>query len=249
MDSLIREFFSRHERAALQFSSGKDSAAVLWLLEPYWDQVDVVWMNPGNPYPETLEYMQEISEIVPRFICVMGNQPQDIKKNGWPADIVPMESTEIGMVFKSEKTLRLRPFWECCSNNMWRPLEQFVKGSQYTGVIRGQKLADSLKGPTHSGTIHDGVEYFFPIDNWTDEQVFDFLGDRVPPSYKRGLKSSLDCMNCTAYMQENPGRIADLEKINKQAWEQVSYVHMHLVDSLARHSESLRKCHGHATAV
>lgn len=249
MQQSIADFFSRHERVVLELSAGKDSAACLWLLEPYWDRMDVVWMNPGNPYPETLEYMQGISEMVPRFVCVMGNQPRDIRKNGWPVDIVPMESTQIGMTFKSTQTLRLRPFWECCTANMWQPLHDFVTRSGYTGVIRGQKLADSLKGPIHSGTIQDDVEYFFPIDNWTDEQVIEFLGDRIPDSYKRGLKSSLDCMDCTAYAGENPGRIGDLEKVNKDAWVKVTFVHMQLVNALAQHSDNLRNCHASATAI
>lgn len=90
----FEDFLSRHKKVMLQLSSGKDSAAVLWLLQPYWDKFDVVWVNPGNPYPETLEYMEKIQKLVPRFICVLGNQPQDIQRNGWPVDIVPLDHTD-----------------------------------------------------------------------------------------------------------------------------------------------------------
>jgi len=246
----LEAFFSRHKRVMLQFSAGKDSAACLWLLEPFWDKLDVVWMNPGNPYRETLVYMQEIHNAVPNFICIMGNQPVDIRKHGWPVDIVPMENTAFGQFAQGKEALRLRPFWECCDANMWRPLQEFVLQGNYSAVIRGQKHCDGLKNPMPSGTVVDGIEYCYPIDGWTNEQVLGFLGDeRMPQSYKRGLRSSLDCVNCTAYTNENPGRIGDLEKSEPEAWKQVSIVHMYLVDSMAKHSEALRSCHGNPTAL
>lgn len=245
----IEAFFARHERVCFQFSSGKDSAAVLWLLEEYWPQMDIVWGNPGNPYPETVAYMEAIAKRVPRFKCVLGNQAQDILAKGWPVDIVPMEATQIGMMLKGKPTLRLRPFWECCTNNMWSPMQEFVKQGDYSGVIRGQKQSDCLRGPFTSGAVIDGVEYFHPIEDWTDAQVVAFLGDRLPESYKRGLRSSLDCKNCTAYTSENSGRIADLEHIDKQAWQEVTAVHLHLLDAIAAHTDAIRSCHATTATI
>lgn len=239
------DFFSRHQRVMLQFSAGKDSAAVLWLLEPYWDRLDVVWANPGNPYPETLEYMEGIAKLVPHFFSVLGAQPSDIQQNGWPVDTVPMGATQIGMLISGQPGLRLRPFWECCGRNMWQPVANAVKQGDYSGIIRGQKLADRLKGPLASGMIVDGVEYLHPIETWTDAEVINFLGEeRLPPSYKRGLPSSLDCMNCTAYAAENAGRILDLRGVDEKAWREVTAVHLHLLDLLSAYAEDIRSCHG-----
>jgi len=245
---ILEAFFARHKRIAFQFSAGKDSAAVLWLLEEYWAQMDIVWGNPGNPYPETLAYMEDIAKRVPRFFCVLGDQSNSIQRNGWPVDIVPMEATQIGMTLKGQSAIRLRPFWECCWENLWGPMQEFIKHGDYTAVIRGQKCIDRLKGPAASGTITDGIEYFHPIEDWTDEQVFTFLGEsRLPASYKRGLRSSLDCKNCTAYTLENPGRLADLATLDPQAWQEVTTVHLRLLDSLAAHTEAIRSCHAHPT--
>ena len=242
--STAAEFFSRHSKVMLQFSAGKDSAACLWLLEEFWDQMDVVWANPGNPYPETLRYMERISKLVPRFKVVLGKQPQDIAQHGWPVDVVPMEATQIGQQMTGGTGPRLRPFWECCWNNMWQPMLEEVTRGGYDGIIRGQKLADSLKGPLRTGSQVDGVEYFHPLEDWTDEQVKKFLGDRLPDSYKRGLPSSLDCMDCTAYAKENAGRIADLEAIDETSWVKVTVIHKHLLDSLDAHLTAIRNCHG-----
>ena len=238
------DFFSTHDKVMLQFSAGKDSAACLWLLEEFWGQMDVVWVNPGNPYPETLRYMERISKLVPRFKVVLSKQPQDIAQHGWPVDVVPMEATQIGQEMTGETGPRLRPFWECCWNNMWQPMLEEVTRGGYDGIIRGQKLADSLKGPLRTGSQVDGVEYFHPLEDWTDEQVKKFLGDRLPDSYKRGLPSSLDCMDCTAYAKENAGRIADLEAIDETSWVKVTVIHKHLLDSLDAHLTAIRNCHG-----
>ena len=240
----LLDFFSTHDKVMLQFSAGKDSAACLWLLEEFWGQMDVVWVNPGNPYPETLAYMEKISKLVPRFKVVLSKQPQDIAQHGWPVDVVPMEATQIGQEMTGETGPRLRPFWECCWNNMWGPMLEEVTRGGYDGIIRGQKLADSLKGPLRTGSQVDGVEYFHPLEDWTDEQVKKFLGDRLPDSYKRGLPSSLDCMDCTAYAKENAGRIADLEAIDETSWVKVTVIHKHLLDSLDAHLTAIRNCHG-----
>ena len=240
----LLDFFSTHDKVMLQFSAGKDSAACLWLLEEFWDQMDVVWTNPGNPYPETLRYMERISKLVPRFKVVLGKQPQDIAQHGWPADVVPMEATQIGQQMTGDTGPRLRPFWECCWNNMWGPMLEEVTRGGYDGIIRGQKLADTLKGPLRSGSSVDGIDYLHPIEDWSDDKVFAFLGEHVPESYKRGLKSSLDCINCTAYSAENPGRVKDLEGIDMTAWKQVTIIHLHVLNSLSDHTGAIRNCHG-----
>lgn len=241
----IADFFKRHKKVMFQLSAGKDSAAALWLLQDYWPHMDVVWCNAGNPYPETLELMTEWQKRLPNFCCVLGDQPNDVSANGWPVDVVPMESTQIGMMLTGQSTIKLRPFWECCGNNMWNPMQQEVIRGGYSGVIRGQKLCDKLKAPTRSGDVQQGVEYLFPIEDWTDEDVLEFLGEeRLPGSYKRGMRSSLDCMNCTAFAAENPGRIADLKTIDERAWKEVSLVHLTLLTHLEMTMNALRRSHG-----
>lgn len=239
MKSPMEEFFQRHERVALHFSAGKDSAACLWALEQYWPRMTVMWCNPGNAYPETEAYMMRIAQMVPRFEMVQGNQPANIKAFGYPVDIIPFDNTPIGAACTGKATLKLQPFWQCCAMNLWQPLEQAVKAGGYDGVIRGQKGCDALKAPMESGTVVDGVEYLFPLQKWSDEDVVMFLRDRIPESYKRGLKSSLDCMNCTAYLKENPGRFDDLLEIDHDAAVEVLTVKRYLAGKLAAYQELL----------
>jgi len=240
----IDEFFARRKKVMLQFSSGKDSAAVLWLLEPYWDKVDVVWGNAGNPYPETLAYMHKIEKLVPRFFSVLGQQQRDIAHCGWPVEAVPLGNTAKGNALSGEAKILFRPFWECCESNLWKPVEEAVIAGGYDGVIRGQKSSDKLKNPMQSGTILNGVEYFYPINDWTDKDVFEYLGEeKLPESYKRGMLTSLDCMTCTAYTRGNPGRLNDLRKIDIDAWKRTAVAHLALADALQEQKTWLENCY------
>lgn len=227
------EFFDRHQNVVLQFSSGKDSAACLWLLEEYWPRITVLWCNPGNPYPETLDYMDRIWTLVPDFIEVHGNQPAWIKEYGYPVDILPISASPFIPNVQSREVPRLQPFTACCYANLWEPIMKFMVEDGVTGVIRGQKLSDRMKSPIRSGDVVQGFEFLFPIENWTDEDVVKFLGpERMPPSYARGLKSSLDCINCTAYMAENTQRINDLDGIDAAAAAEVRSVHAFLKEEM-----------------
>lgn len=209
---MYEDFFHRHQRVALQFSSGKDSAACLYLLEEFWNRLDVVWCNPGNPTKETLKYMEKIRKMVPNFVEVRGRQPHWIREHGYPADVLPYEATGMAAASSYPKLAKFCPTEACCTANMWVPMLQYLEKSGYTGVVRGQKLADKMKTSLRSGDVVAGVEYLLPVESWSDAEVFSFLGDRTPDSYRRGLKSSLDCANCTGYVQSHGDWAKDLLK-------------------------------------
>ena len=61
----MKSLFAKHRTAALLFSAGKDSLATLLLLKPYWEQLEVIWVNPGAPYDEVVEYTAKIRALVP----------------------------------------------------------------------------------------------------------------------------------------------------------------------------------------
>lgn len=238
----ISDFFSRHERVMLQFSAGKDSAACLYLLEPFWERLTVSWMNPGNQTKEVAAYMQRIKALVPHFQEIKGNQPEWIKIHGYPVDVLPFESTDLGRIADSSSTRRFSSTKDCCAANMWIPMAEAIISGDYTGVIRGQKQCDHLKGPVRSGDVYNGVEYFFPIDDWTDEQVFEFLGPNVPASYQRGLQSSIDCRNCTAYAKEHQGLWEDLQETEPEAAAEIKAVYQDLSSQLENYIAILKRC-------
>lgn len=236
---LFEQFLKRHERVALQFSAGKDSLACLKLLKPYWNRIVVLWANGGNPYPETVEYMDDVWQKVPNLVELVGEQREWTLQHGMPVDVMPVSASAFGPSMSAKPAPLVQPFNQCCAHNLWNPMAKWIMDNNVTGLIRGQKNADSLKPPYHSGDMLGDIELFHPIESWTDEQVYEFLGEDIPASYKRGLTSSLDCMNCTAYVKENKNRLKDLDLIYPPAAKQIREIHQFLREELSSHLNDL----------
>lgn len=81
-----------------------------------------------------------------------------------------------------------------------------------TLIIRGQRKSDDLKSPIKSGEVHDGIEYLFPIEQWTTKSVMSYLnqeGAPIPRFYEM-LETSPDCLSCSAYWED--GAMAYLKR-------------------------------------
>lgn len=220
---MFQRILEEHQRAALLFSAGKDSLACLLMLWPHLEKIDVVWVNPGAPHGETVEYMKGIASRVPNFIEVNGDQPGWIEKNGWPVDVVPARHTVAGEAGAGAASLRFMPYFACCGANMWAPIQNFIKDSGHTLVITGQRKEETMRNRLRDEAVQtlDGVDYFQPLNDWTEPQVMDFIaskGEPLPPFYKDGATSSVDCWNCTAYLDHNAGRLRHMRQSEPGLW-------------------------------
>jgi phosphoadenosine phosphosulfate reductase len=204
---MMNEIIDRHERIALQISGGRDSLACLYLLKPYWDRLTVYWCDTGAAYPETLAIMAHIQAMVPNFAVIQGNQPQVIEQFGIPSDIVPVNATPIGRLVGGNAPL-MQDRYSCCIRTMMQPTAERMVADGITLVIRGQKSKDRLKSPVRSGEVHDGIEYFFPIEDWDTRKVMRFLEDKgapIPRFYEM-LNGMPDCMTCSAWWEEGAAK-------------------------------------------
>lgn len=199
---------------ALQYSGGKDSRAILHMYREQLNDIVVVWVNTGAPYPEMEKEMLQMSRKVPHFLIVRGNQPEQIKKFGYPSDVVPINYSPFGrLMVKSAHEFKLQSAFDCCSANMWNPLRDAMKMLSVTRIIRGQRRAETYTNAVATnGKIIDGIEYVLPIEDWSDEQVFEYLrANNVEiPSYYQTEGTSHDCWNCTAYLNSYEKRINNL---------------------------------------
>jgi 3'-phosphoadenosine 5'-phosphosulfate sulfotransferase (PAPS reductase)/FAD synthetase len=218
----LAEFVERHEQLALLFSGGKDSIACLELLRPAIDKVTVLWSNPGDPYPETLALIESVRNSVPRFVEIRSDVLQWHQDFGRPVDMLPFENSPVGRLVAGDKPApKMVLLDQCCNANMWRPLFTALHESKATGCVRGDKRSDPWRPRFESNTTIDGVEYHLPLLEWSDEEVFGFVGDAKPASYARGHKASFDCMTCTAYLQHNPGRLRELAELDPMKYHTV----------------------------
>lgn len=197
------DIFARHSRVALQFSTGKDSLAVLHLLRDYWHRLTVYFVNSGDAFPETLEMADAIRKIVPNFVEVQGRKPEVEAMLGWSSDVVPCGSTVFGqMVGHGDPLLVDR--YTCCFKSLMEPMHERMKADGITLIIRGQKNDDERKPTLRSGHIADSVEFLYPIEDWTTDEVFAYLAKHrvpLPRFYEGGMPGGPDCMLCTAWLE------------------------------------------------
>lgn len=204
-----------YKRTALHFGGGKDSLACLHLLRPRWHELTVVWLNSGTAFPETVKQMEAVAAMVPHFMEVRSDVMADISAHGWPVDVLPVQNSDIGrQVVGNTGAIKLRTWMECCATNYWAPMQKRMIEMGVTRIIRGQRITEKYKSHVRDGDCVDGVIYEMPLQDWTEEDVFRFLrkNNVQAPAYYAEVKSSLDCWNCTAYMDTKAPQIAYLEK-------------------------------------
>jgi phosphoadenosine phosphosulfate reductase len=203
----------------LAFSGGKDSLACWYL---YKDQNPIVfWANTGKAYPETIEIVNKIKAEAVEFIEVKTNQAGQIEAFGLPSDIVPVDNTYDGMQLTSIKPVMVQSYLSCCYANISKPLNDAAKKRGITSMIKGQRLDENHKNMTRHGSVIEGITFIQPIESWTKDQVFAFLrtqGD-LPEHYAID-HSSLDCYDCTAYLNHSADRVAYTKEKHPKLYEE-----------------------------
>lgn len=189
---------------ALQFSGGRDSLAMLLLMQPVWDKLTVYYLNSGDAYPETLALVEKVRRAVPHFKEVQGRTLETHAKYGWPSDVLhpgamwPAATAQI----KGHQPLFDRYF--CCSTSIMVPMHRQIIADEITLVLRGQRDSDNPKSQVNHGETVDGLTVLYPINSWDETDVDDYIkaqGWAVPPYYAMGLTSAPDCMHCTAWLE------------------------------------------------
>lgn len=206
MSNLIdkaREQFAREipgRRVALQFSGGKDSLVLVYLLHDYIQAgMPVYWTNTGDNLPETLNVVNTMRAHIPNFIEVKSDVLSWKAQHGICSDATTAQSSWGGAAY-GMSDVRLVGRFECCWFNRLQPMHQRVLDDGVEVVIRGTKLSDYGKVPAVGKT--DVYDVMLPLVHWSKEQVFEFL-DSVDaprnPIYQVISAASLpDCFHCSA---------------------------------------------------
>lgn len=188
---------------ALAFSGGKDSLACWFLCRPQ----TVIWVDTGKNFPETLATIKIVERNCENFIRVQTDQAAQTAEEGLPADVVPIDWTKYGQTFTGPKPVTLQSYLGCCYANISAPLHAMAKKLGVTELIRGQRKDETHKGAARDGDMVDGIRYLQPIEDWSAEQVLRFLRDHMPlPEHLFFSHSSLDCYDCTAYVNDHADR-------------------------------------------
>lgn len=194
-----------HDRAALQFSGGKDSLALLHLARPYLDKITVFFGDTGAVYPHVVDFVHTTCRDLGAKLVIV-KPPVDLfdyhERFGLPSDIVPVEVSPEMMAFKPVKPKQmLQSPMTCCGALLWAPMTRAVNESGLPLVLRGSKACDPHVSVPPGFKDADGREYGSPLWDWSDADVLDYLADKeVPDQYNHGIGDSMDCWACTAHM-------------------------------------------------
>lgn len=191
---------------ALAFSGGKDSMACLHLMR---DQLNcAIYIDTGFTYPETDDMVAYAATMISVHRVTSDRQGQN-DREGIPAEIVPINWTRQGQAIAGPQPVMLQSYLGCCWDNISAPLWDTVKRLGVTTLVTGQRKEDTYKAPIRSFGMFEGVTRLHPIEDWTTQQVLDYLRTKmeIPPHYAL-QHSSLDCYDCTGFSRESQDRIA-----------------------------------------
>lgn len=199
MKNMLDHLLAKHEKAILQFSGGKDSLTILNLCKSHLDRILVVHLDTGSRLPHMDSFIKEAVERVGGILRIIRPEmPQidSIRIFGLPVDIAPLRKTIMYKGF-GETCVKIQSSFDCCMRVRWAPMDAFINEYKPTLLITGKRKEDPSITQA-SGFVHDGVEHFLPIDNWTTSQVMNYLQENkipTPPGYPAG---SCCCWNCSA---------------------------------------------------
>lgn len=202
-DGDIRKDLQGYRRPALHFSGGKDSLACLYLLRDHLDLITVYHVNAGDQFPETAAVVDSVRSWIPNFVEVNSGVKLWREQFGYPSDLVPAKAHQIGVSYgMNDFTLTNR--FDCCWHNLMRPMHERMIADGVDLVIRGTKLCDTGTVPANGKNEH--YEIFLPINDWSHDQVFDYLesvGAPKNPIYDFFTSMSApECMGCTAWWDD-----------------------------------------------
>ena len=206
-----------HDKTAFQFSGGRDSLAALYVLRDSWDKFIVYHLDTGDQFPETKVIGNRVASIVPRFVRVEGPRDKVWQYFGMPTDLLPSTNTLLGQIC-GNSGIKLIDRFMCCWHSVMKPMYDRMVADGVTMIIRGHKTAD-YTAPVKDGGEASGFTFYYPIADWTADQVMAYLkaqGVEPAPFYAFGMKTTPECMNCTAWWDD--GRGAYLKKHHPKEW-------------------------------
>ncbi len=196
---------------ALQFSGGKDSLVVAYLLREHWGRITFYHVDTGDLLPEVQEIVAQMEALAPRFVRIDTDSADWCSRVGLPSDLVPTTSTNAGLLIGASRQ-RIVDRFDCCASNIMAPMHARMVADDIRLVIRGTKRADVAKLPAASGPTGMGYDLWLPIVEWSHQQVFDYLREVGAPIcrvYEHQVNAP-ECATCPAWWSE--GRAAYLKQ-------------------------------------
>lgn len=174
----------------VSFSGGKDSLACLCLAQKALFRPDVIFINTGLEYPETVQYVRDLSRSLKlRLFEIMGEEGffERVRTFGPPA----------------------KDYRWCCKTNKLGPMTTFLKEHYPKGcvTIDGRRIYESFNrasiGLVERNPYVPGQTTLAPIRSWRALEVMLYIhwnGIEPNPLYEEDLER-IGCWLCPAALQ------------------------------------------------
>ena len=199
------------------------------------EQLDcAIYVDTGFSYPETRALVNYAASLLPILHVVQSDRQGQHEQMGIPADVVPIDWTEVGQQITSPKPIRIQSYLGCCFANITLPLWAKAKELGVTTLVMGQRNDEGYRSPARDGTPCEGITRLHPIEGWTAQHVLDYLETQmdVPAHYRFSAQTSLDCYDCTGYEREAHERVAWMKATHPQAYAAYAMKHHALYTAL-----------------
>ena len=229
-----------HKKVALCFSGGKDSLAVVYLLREHLHRLTIYHMDTGDLLPETTTVVEHVKAFAPNFVHLKGDVLAAIKRDGLPTDLLPHSAHPVGQAM-GEHRHKLVSRYDCCVRNLMLPIYERIKADGNTLVIRGTKAVDMKVLPVADGMTEQGLTTYYPLQDWTNQQVFDYLAEVGAPVSRvyRHMTNSPECARCSAWWSEGKGSY--LKRYHPDVWVDFNERLRTVVDEIEAPLAALRK--------
>ena len=231
---------ARHKKIALSFSGGKDSTACVYLLRDHLDDITLYHVDTGDLLPEMRDAVSRVEAFAPHFVRIETHVLDWIDHFGLPTDLLPYSAHPVGRVM-NEPGGHLVSRYDCCWHNLMLPLFRRVIDDGNTLLIRGTKRVDMRRLPANSGEVHQGIELWYPIQEWTNDEVFAYLAEKgvaLPRLYNH-VTNAPECARCTAWWGE--GRAKYLKEHYPELFAEYNARLQVVIDAIAPSLALLRR--------
>ena len=191
----LAAIFTDHDGVLVAFSGGKDSLALLHLVEPWRDQVTVLWVNTGAHVPHVEAFIRE-RLVGWRVDERRSDQASHWRSHGLPSVILPTPRT-----IKSEPKVKVQSWHFCCHTLRFQPMLDALSEGHATIMLAGQRRQDDAD-PINRLNEYGNGSIVNPLWDWSDDDVLMFIeNEEIPlPWHYAEITDSLDCWNCTGHI-------------------------------------------------
>ena len=207
--SEIKSYLSRNRLPVnVSFSGGKDSLACLCLAEKVISRPEILFINTGLEFPETVNYVREMAEsrkLRLKEIKAEGSFFEQVEIFGPPA----------------------KDYRWCCKTNKLGPMTDFLKRNYPKGcvTIEGRRIYESFNrstiGSVERNPYVPGQTTLAPIRSWRALEVMFYIywKDIEPnPLYQEDFER-IGCWLCPAALQSEFAALKATHPMLYQRWK------------------------------